>query len=171
MEIQHWFALGMKRHIPELLAPSSPHLDLGTRDAANRVPFSFTTEPAWRAPGRIERLEGGVEVVPGAFGAIWAHHFFEHLAGDDVVMTLGECARLLRVGGTLNIVTPYYSSQMQAHDLDHKSQFCEATWANLLNNQYYSPPERRLPFRVHACFILGIVERNNALFTQLERTE
>jgi hypothetical protein len=83
------------------------------------------------------------------------------------VEMLREFERVLRPGGTANIVTPYYSSQMQAQDLDHESVWCERTWATLFENQYYADYRRGWKLKVQACFIIGIVERNLALFTQL----
>lgn len=42
----------------------------------------------------------------GAVAHIYAGHFLEHLAPWDVEYFLRECARVLRPGGTLTLITP-----------------------------------------------------------------
>ena len=72
----------------------------------------------------------------------------------------------------MNIVVPYYSSQMMAHDLTYRHAFCEETWRIIFRNPYYkqagSPEEWK--FDVGLNVIIGIVERNLCLMTQLIRT-
>ena len=62
----------------------------------------------------------------GSVAVIHAYHFLEHL--EKPVAMLAECQRVLRPGGVMNIVVPYYTSQMMAHDLTHRHAFCEDTW-------------------------------------------
>lgn len=159
MDIQTWFALGMKREIPQLLLPANDLMyDIGTETAANVVPGCRVLPPGWRAPK--------LPIESGVVGAYFAHHFFEHLSGECAIEMLRECERTLVIGGTLNVVVPYYNSQMQAQDLTHKTVWCETTWKTLFENQYYSI-DGPWELKVHGCFILGVVERNLALFTQL----
>jgi SAM-dependent methyltransferase len=41
------------------------------------------------------------------FGLIYSEHFLEHIAYPDPVTSLvGECYRILRLGGTLSVVVP-----------------------------------------------------------------
>ena len=106
----------------------------------------------------------------GSIAVIHAYHFLEHL--KDPVKMLADCQRVLRPGGLMNIVVPYYTSQMMAHDLTHKHAFCEDTWKITFRNPYYrqagSPEEWKLEERLNV--IIGIVERNLCLMTQLIRT-
>ena len=88
-----------------------------------------------------------------------------------------EFQRVLMPLGIVNIVVPYYTSQMQAHDLTHKHVFCEDTWKNLFAQPYYvrySDGEESEPlewkFNIGTNVIIGVVERNLALLTQLIRT-
>lgn len=163
MIIQDWFKLGMKREISLLISPGEKQLDLGPGKApisgANTLDY-----PDWIGGTQIPYPMGSIDTI-------WAHHFLEHLHGDAVIKTIRECERVLKTGGTMNIVTPYYSAQCQAQDLDHKSVYCEETWRNLFKNPYYTKGrEEPWQLKVNACFILGIVERNLALFTQLIRS-
>lgn len=103
----------------------------------------------------------------GTFAAIYALHFMEHLS--DPIWMLREFQRVLRSGGHLNIGVPYYSSQAFAQDLDHKHPFCEETWRNLFANPYYTKGHGGWQFDIGANYIIGIVERNLLLVTQLIR--
>lgn len=161
MKIHLWFEAAMKRPLPEMKCLDGISVDLG----AGNTPMCETVldYPSWIAPAPMPFKAGSI-------ATIWAHHFFEHLSGADAMLTLREIQRVLKVGGLANIVVPYYSSQMQAQDLDHKSVWCEETWRNLFKNPYYTKGrEEEWKFHLHACFILGLNERNLALFTQLER--
>lgn len=162
MNIQEWFKISMKRDIPQLLPPEEPMLDLG----AGKTPVAGALSldyPEWIAPAKIPYSDG-------TFGTVWASHFLEHLRGEDAIFILREIERVLRPGGTANIVTPYYTSQVQAHDLDHRSVYCEETWRNLFQRSSFAKlREGDWKLEVHACIIIGIVERNIALMTQLRR--
>ena len=73
----------------------------------------------------------------------------------------------------MNIVVPYYTSQMMAHDLIHKQAFCEETWRNTFENEYYKladAPEEGWKLKARLNIIIGIYERNLCLMTQLVRT-
>jgi len=163
MDIEIWFALAMKRGLlPPIETGHMLSLDLGAGNTP--VPGAEVLDyPEWKAPEPIPYGDASV-------GTVWAHHFFEHLSGHDAILTLREVQRVLRPRGLANIVVPYYSSQMQAQDLDHKSVWCEETWRNLFKNPYYTK-EREEPWElsVYTCFILGLNERNLALFTQLRK--
>jgi len=162
MTIEEWFKIGMKR---DLVAPLPWDMTLAFDLGAGNTPTPGAVAldlPDWH---------GDFDDLPCEFGSatcIIAHHFFEHLTGESAIRMLRECSRAMAVGATLNIVTPYYNAQIQAKDLTHKSAWCEETWRILFNNKYYThggAPGWKL--RVHTCFIIGIVERNIALFTQL----
>jgi predicted SAM-dependent methyltransferase len=96
---------------------------------------------------------------------IHAYHFLEHCV--DPVRVLLECQRVMRKGAVMNIVVPYYKSEMAHHDLDHKHFFTEDTFKVLFNTPYYNKHKIHWHLSVHCCFIMGIVERNLALFVQL----
>ena len=122
------------------------HLDLPEWDADKREPLPFDD---------------------GELSAIYALHFMEHL--DDPIWMLRECQRVLRSGGHLNIGVPYYNAQAYIQDLDHKHPFCEETWRNLFSNPYYAKGHDGWAFDIGANYIIGIVERNLLLVTQLIR--
>lgn len=71
-------------------------------------------------------------------------------------------------GGIVNIVVPYYSSNLQAQDLTHVHAFSEETFPALLRQGlWYGKGARAWRFEINANFIFGIVERNLCLFVQL----
>ena len=164
MTIQELFELGMKRELPGLLHPEGPdQLNLGAGHAIIEGARNLDY-PDWDAEF------DPIPEATGAVDAIYAFHFLEHLRGDDVVRILRECERVLRPGGILTVVVPHRLSSMAFHDLDHKSFWTEDTWKTLLGTPYYDKNrERPWRLRVHANFIMGVAERNLALFTQLVR--
>lgn len=164
MDLQDWFFIGMKRETNTLIQPRNPQYNLGS---GRQVMAGVTALdlPDWDA------RFSAIPAEDGGAGTIWANHLLEHLTPEEAIGLLRDMERSLQIGGTANIVTPYYNSQMQAHDLTHKSVWCEASWSNLFNPPYYDRGQDRWRFKVNVCFIIGIVERNLALFTQLERIE
>ena len=163
MNIQDFFLLGMQRSIPALMPIQHPVLNIGpgTESYPGATEIDY---PEWDANAQpYEPLPWGQE----SFSSILCFHFLEHTANPVVV--LQDLERILKPGGTISIVVPYYTSQMQAHDLDHKSAFCEETWRNLFSAPYYDKNKIDWKLNVHANFIMGIVERNLALFTQLRK--
>lgn len=100
------------------------------------------------------------------FGTIYAIHFLEHIV--DPRWMLREFQRILRPGGHLNIGLPYYTAQAMYQDLDHKTFYwCEETWRNTFDNPYFAKGHEDWRFTVGANYIIGIVERNMMLMTQL----
>jgi SAM-dependent methyltransferase len=166
MTIQDLFRVGMDRDIPAVIdynALDGLKLNLGAGN--KKIPGAVALDlPEWDAD------RDPIPYPDGAVAVIHAYHFLEHV--QDPVKMLAECQRVLRPGGLMIIVVPYYTSQMMAHDLTHKHAFCEETWKITFRNPYYkqagSPPEWK--FEVRLNLIIGIVERNLALVTQLIRT-
>jgi predicted SAM-dependent methyltransferase len=102
------------------------------------------------------------------FETIYAIHFLEHIRNP--LWVLRELQRILRTGGHLNIALPYYTAQANFQDLDHKTSWCEETWRNTFNNPYFHKGHEGWQFEIGANFIIGIVERNTMLITQLIKT-
>lgn len=167
--IQEFFAWGMDRTIPDLPLPlRGMVINLGPGDF-KVMPGTIGVGPAsnaltdviWEYPAPLPYDNGSVSVVH-------AHHFLEHFDGEDAVKILREIERVLMPGGVAYITTPYPGTPLQYHALDHKSNWNEETWQWLFNNPYYSSGDGKIwRLSVQACFIMGIVIRNLALFTQL----
>lgn len=164
MKFQTLFALGMKRHLPEI--ESRTHglkLDIGSSGRFH-VPGAMTLGlPDWEWPR--DRLP----CDDGSVCEIHCYHFLEHLTGADVISFLQEAQRVLTYGGVLSYVVPYYSSSLQAQDLTHKSAWTEETFKTLFANYSYKPSD--VPWNLHVGFqlIAGINERNMALIGQLTK--
>ena len=159
--LENLFEIGMDRKIPSIKSfrnPNMINLGCGIKTIEGAVNLDY---PEWDAD------VSPIPVADGAVDVICAFHFLEHIA--DPVGMLQEFQRVLAPGGVANIVVPYYTSQMQAHDLDHKSQFCEDTWKILFSNPYYNKNKIEWHFKIGTNVIMGIAERNLALITQLVR--
>lgn len=177
-DIQMFFKYGLDRDLPPLAQPPNDgkfpmkaiiELGPGKKKVIPGVTWRygihaerhFDNGKHWVAPGRLPLADRTVK-------EIHAYQFFEHLDGHDVVKVLRECERVLCKGGVLNMVTPYYNSAHMAQALDHKSFWSEETWHWMFGNEYYDDHEEHgWELKVHICFIMGIVERNIDLFTQL----
>lgn len=162
--IQDFFDSGMKRYIPDVISDIDPafntvvNLGCGKDIRHHMTNLDF---PEWNAD--IHRIPFEKESV----SQIHAYHFFEHVS--EPVKVLQECQRVLKPGGHINIIVPYYTSQMQAHDLDHKHAFCEETWRNLFSKIYYDKYKIEWKFDIGINIIIGVVERNLCLMTQLTK--
>jgi len=123
----------------------------------------------------LPRWNADTDPIPfddATVSGIHAYHFLEHVHRPADV--LWEFQRVLKVHGFVNICVPYYNAQCQAQDLDHKHAFCEETWRNLFVNPYYSRRwDARGPwqFLIRTNVIMGLVERNLVLLTQLIKVE
>ena len=164
MNLNKFFAVGMDREFgnfkPIDIVWHNTVLNFGAGN--KKIEESVSLDyPDWDADSQ------NIPWPDGSVDDIVAMHFFEHLSNP--VYVLQECQRVLKVGGTLNILVPYYNSQMQAQDLDHKSQFCEETWKILFRNPYYDKNKIDWKFKINFNMIMGISERNLALVTQLEK--
>ena len=158
------FELGMDRAIPKLTTPpiSGKEFNLGCGSKLIRGTCGLQL-PHW---------DGNCDPIPcedGEASVIHAYHFLEHL--NDPPAMLRECQRALMVGGVMYIVVPYYSSKLQAQDIDHKSSFCEKTWDTLFSNQYYDNGLQDWKFKIGFNMILGLLEHQLCLATQLVREE
>jgi len=164
MNIQELFEVGMKRHLADLAdpVPNYPVLELGPGN--NPLPISdcYLEWPDW---------DGSKDPIPFAdnsIGAIYAFHFFEHFTGEQVIRLLRECQRVLAPGGILTTVIPHHSAMIAYQDLDHKSLWTEESWRTLfVNSMYDKNREQPWRFKIHFNAIIGIVQRNLAIFTQL----
>jgi ubiquinone/menaquinone biosynthesis C-methylase UbiE len=165
--IQDFFRLGLDREIPPLLMPpEGPQLNLGPgRRKVVKDTIGLGLENGWDA--RTDHIPFAAEEV----AAIHCYQFIEHFNGDEAVQLLREMERVLMPEGVVYIACPYYKSAMAYQALDHKSWWNEEIWHWLFGNEYYDDHEGEgWQLSVHACFIMGIVERNINLFTQLVKS-
>ena len=168
MNFQHLFALGMKRHLPELLVCDEGRVfDVGS-SWRYVVPGAVSLgPPEWLFP------RDGIPADDDSVGTIHAYHFLEHLSGEDAIALLREVERvLIPERGVLNFSIPYYSTTLAAHDLNHKSFWCEDTFRNLFEDEAYQHDAGGAwRLRVHFLVIAGIVSRNLALVGQLIKSD
>ena len=156
--LNDFFELGMKRTIPQLLSAGPVAVNLGAGNSPIEGAHNLDL-PAWDAT--VDKIPFDDESVD----TIYAFHFLEHV---EPIRMLREIERVLKIGGIANIVVPHRLGAIAFQDLDHKHFFTEETWRTLFQNDYYDK-HREHPWRlhVHVNVIMGIVERNLALFTQL----
>lgn len=141
-----------------VLAPVILNLGPGSKHINGAAEFEY---PSWDAD------QDQIPFHDGTVDAIYMIHFLEHVR--EPVKMLRECQRVLRPGGLLNVGLPFYSAQIAAQDLDHKSQWCETTWKTLFENDYYKKNHEGWEFEIGTNVIIGLQERNLLLITQLIR--
>lgn len=114
MDIQNLFKLGMKRDIAQLIEPDHRRaVNLGAGNSP--IPGVESLDwPNW------DGASGRVPYEDGELTAVYAFHFFEHLTGTQVIDLVKDLQRAMAVGATLNVVVPFYNSNIAHQDLDHK---------------------------------------------------
>lgn len=160
--LQELFDMGMDRKTRFTAPRIGVWINLG---AGNKEIFGAepVDAPDWWAGEEIPYLDSEID-------AIFATHFFEHLTYDEIVKVLAECQRVLKDGGSLYTVTPWWRSECANQDPTHKSFWTESTWKNLFNNPYYTrpgAPEVEWQFVPTFTMIMGLVERNLVIVSQL----
>jgi SAM-dependent methyltransferase len=151
MDIQELFRLGMDRPILPLQSMGEG-LVINVGAGNKQIPGTKGVDyPDWDADSMPLPFSDG-----SVFG-IHAYHFLEHV--KNPVAVLMEFQRVLKSGGLVNVVVPYYTSQMSAQDLDHKTRWCEETWRVLFRNPYYNKNGFIWEFEIGTNLIIGTVER------------
>ena len=167
--IQELFWYGMDREVNDLISPPvGMQLNLG---AGDKKEIPDTVGLGWRGK-KVDVIWKAPDPLPfedETVAAVHAYHFMEHLTGEHAVEVLREIQRVLKPGGVAYLVTPYYNSQIAANALDHLSWWNEGNWHWLFNNAFYSDQDPDAAWRldVNLNFIIGIVERNIVMMTQL----
>lgn len=163
--IQDFFKLGICREIPQLLPDREDGIILNIGARNKMIPGSTPLDfPEWDAD--LDQIPYENESV----SQIYAIHFLEHVKSP--IMVLEDMQRVLMYGGHINIVVPYYNSNINAQELDHKHNFCEETWDALFRQHlYYDKNVVEWELRVHANFMMAMHERNMCLYTQLQKVE
>ena len=158
--MRDFFEIGLDRKLGGFKRVDGPALNLGAgnKPIKGALPLDL---PEWDAD------HDHIPYNRNSISTVYAYHILEHV--ERPIDLLYDIQRVLKPGGIVNIVVPYYSAQIQASDLDHKSVFTEKTWRVLFDNQYYGKNARGWEFKVNLNCIFGLVERNICLFTQLEK--
>lgn len=158
MDIQTLFTLGMKRDLPPLYTAEGTALNLGA--GLSEIPGAVNIDwPEWDANRQP------IPAADGEIATIHAYHFLEHV--EDPIRMLREIQRVLRVGGVANLCVPHYLGSMAYHDLTHKTIFAADSYSNLLCPILYTKDRDGWRLRIHFNVIIGIVERNLCVLTQL----
>lgn len=100
-------------------------------------------------------------------GVIYCIGMLDHIS--NVPKFLKECQRVLAPGGTLNISVAHVKSNMAWDDIYHKTWFTEDTWKKIFTPTYWEPDYFEWKLRVNCNMIMGIVERNLFILTQMIR--
>lgn len=160
-DLHTWFGFAWNREIPRPKGPPPGTRQLNLGAGYREVDWAESIDLEHGFDLEEMSLPSHDEEV----GAIWAHGVFEHVSNYGWL--LRECERVLVKGGVLNIVVPHGASFLQLEDPSHKTAWTEESWKAVLENEYYQPDGSPTMLRVHTCFIIGVVWRNLALFTQL----
>lgn len=166
MKFQKLFNLGMKRYLPELLEYYGTTINIGSSGTDKwQIPETESFgRPEWIFP--YDHLPFPDDTI----STIHCYHFMEHLTGDNAILFLRECERVMIPDkSVLNFCMPYYNSNLAAECLDHRSQWNENSFRNLFDNSGYDVAgEWKL--KVHFMMIAGVVERNLCIIGQLRKT-
>ena len=70
------------------------------------------------------------------FDEIYANHALEHV--DDLLKVMAEFARILKPGGQVKVLVPYFASPNAYRDPTHKIWFTSATFSYAAADHFYS---------------------------------
>ncbi len=156
------FALGMKRDWPifKKWVTNGECLNIGPGNQiiAGTIPIDLPEYDANQDP---------IPFANRSIDTIHCYHMLEHV--DEPLFFLKECQRVLKYGGLMNIVVPYYTCQMAYQDITHTKFFTLDTFGRLFNNHYYTPLAIEWELTVVGQIACGILDRNICLMAQLER--
>lgn len=122
--------------------PKITALDLGC--GQNKVPVEFFRDNLQILPDKVIGVDKwqceGVDVVhdlteipfpfrDDSIDAIFSSHFVEHLDGFERAKFMDECYRVLKMGGKMRFIHPYYKSVRAVQDFSHK-------WPPISENSY-----------------------------------
>ena len=155
------FELAMDRQIPDFESGRPELIKLNIGPGFKKIYDTHELDlPMWNA--ELDPIPLEDESV----GIIYAFGFLDHI--NNVPQFLRECERVLAPGGVLNISVAHVKSSMAWDDIYHKSYFTEDTWKKTFTPGYWEPPEYKpWQFRIGINLIIGIVERNLCILTQL----
>lgn len=155
------FNLGMMRSYSDIIKDIDHennivlNIGAGEKQIKNSIPLDYPEYDFEKDP---------IPYADNSVGQIHCYHFLEHI--DNVSHMMMEFYRVLQPGGHINIVVPYYNSQMQYSDIDHKSFFSERTFKHMFNLKYYR--KNKIPsMEIKTNFIIGDNESNLCLIVQL----
>lgn len=165
--IEQFFKLGMKRDISGLSEPTVKYLHpiiLNLGCGNHKIKGAFCLD--------YPEFDFDNDKLPYNNNTITEIHLFhvlEHL--KKPVDLIDECNRVLYKGGCINICVPYYNSNLQNSDLDHKHTFTENTFHYLFDKKYYTKNKAKERMKINFNLIIGIEERCLALLVQLEKIQ
>lgn len=117
-------------------------LDLGC--GQNKVNKEFFKDNMQISPDKVVGVDfvncDGVDIVhdltkfpypfkSGSVDAVFSSHFVEHLDGPERMKFFDECYRILKPGGKMRLIHPYYKSVRAVQDPTHK-------WPPISENSY-----------------------------------
>ncbi len=127
-----------KEQTPEIIA-----LDLGC--GQRKAEIEYFTENLQITPTKVIGLDiaecEDVDIIhdltvfpypieDNSIDAIFSSHFVEHLDGIERMKFMDECYRILKVGGKMRLLHPYYKSVRAVQDPTHK-------WPPIAENSYF----------------------------------
>jgi len=165
MDIQKFFWRSLKREIPQLLPDGEVTLELGPGNSPIPGVTQYLDYPEWNAD------VSPIPFLDETFDTIHIYNMLEHVINP--IRLLIEMERVLKVGGHINVTVPHASCSLAVEDLDHKTFWNEESWRKLFHNDGYEKHagEHDWQLEVHANFIMGIVQRNLNVHTQLIKVE
>jgi len=160
--IEKLFELGMKRKFPRFQDWDHFGFKVNVGPGDSHIPNTSELD--------LPDYDANFDAMPyedGTVDVIHCYHVLEHLT--DPIYFLTECQRVMSPYGIMNIVVPYYMSQMAYQDITHVKFFTLETFEKLFENKYYKPLGIEWELEVIANAVFGIVDRNLCMMTQLRK--
>lgn len=95
-------------------------LDLGCGDRKEADHFGIDVAKTSSTDYVTDLTKYPWPIDDGVVDGIYTSHFLEHLSGPDRVPFMNECYRILKVGATMKVIVPFWSSMRAVQDPFHK---------------------------------------------------
>lgn len=120
----------------------------------------------------IGDINEGLPFKAGSFDLVWASHILEHIR--DLVKLQCELARVMKLGGLLKIIVPYYLSPDAWGDPTHcrgfsRESFLSIYWLGFNPTEIEVKKLVKNPLKEGVDWIFAVLRRNGVAFRDIER--
>lgn len=165
-EFRDFFYLAFKRDFPNIIKPIGTNIiNFGCGNSPIEGAINYDIDSCGGKAILLDMNEYPYDIESDSADCIHCYHALEHV--DFPLKTLQEFGRIIKPQAPINIVVPYWKSQMAYSSLDHKSFWSEETIKKHYYNNYYNSIINNYGIKENFSLICGLEERATVVFIQL----
>lgn len=165
-EFKDFFHLALKRKFPDIIRPVGNNiLNFGCGNSPIKDAINYDIDDHGGKAFVLDMNRYPYAIGSDSADCIHCYHALEHV--DYPLKTLQEFGRIIKPNAPINIVVPYWKSQMAYSSLDHRSFWSEETIRKHFCNDYYNSVINSYGIKENFSLICGFEERAIVVFIQL----